>query len=110
MGMVTERFDVFLVALDPTVGSEIQKTRPCTIVSPNEMNANLATVIVAPMTTSGKQYPSRIPVNFDGKEGFVALDHIRSVSKTRLVKQLGTIRPAEQKALVEALLEMFAQE
>ncbi|WP_181243756.1 type II toxin-antitoxin system PemK/MazF family toxin [Chamaesiphon polymorphus] len=108
--MVTERFDVFLVALDPTVGSEIQKTRPCTIVSPNEMNANLATVIVAPMTTSGKQYPSRIPVNFDGKEGFVALDHIRSVSKTRLVKQLGTIRPAEQKALVEALLEMFAQE
>ncbi len=110
MGMVVERFDVFLVTLDPTVGSEIQKTRPCAIVSPNEMNANLATVIVAPMTTSGKQYPSRIPVNFDGKNGFIALDHIRSVSKTRLVKHRGTISPIEQKAVVEALLEMFAQE
>ena len=91
MGMVTERFEVFLVMLDPTVGSEIQKTRPCLIISPNEMNVHLATVIVAPMTTSGKQYPSRIAVNFDGKDGFIALDQIRSVSKTRLVKQLGTI-------------------
>jgi mRNA interferase MazF len=74
------------------------------------MNANLATVIVAPMTTSGKQYPSRIPVNFDSKDGFIALDHIRSVSKTRLVKHLGTMSLAEQKGVIEALLEMFAQE
>lgn len=110
MGMVTERFDVFLVMLDPTVGSEIQKTRPCLIISPNEMNTHLATVIVAPMTTSGKQYPSRIPVNFEGKDGFIALDHIRSVSKNRLVKQLGTITPTEQKAVLAALLEMFAEE
>ncbi len=126
MGMVTERFDVFLVMLDPTVGSEIQKrlapvgfpdaksetreTRPCLIISPNEMNSHLATVIVAPMTTSGKQYPSRIPVNFEGKDGFIALDHIRSVSKNRLVRQLGTITPAEQKAVLAALLEMFAEE
>jgi mRNA interferase MazF len=126
MGMVTERFDVFLVMLDPTVGSEIHKrlapvgfpdaksetrqTRPCLIISPNEMNSHLATVIVAPMTTSGKQYPSRISVNFEGKDGFIALDHIRSVSKTRLVKQLGTITPIEQKAVLVALLEMFAEE
>ena len=74
--MVTERFDVFLVTLDPTVGSEIQKTRPCLIISPNEMNSYLATVIIAPMTTSGKQYPSRVSVNFDGKDGFIALEHI----------------------------------
>jgi mRNA interferase MazF len=126
MGMVTERFDVFLVMLDPTVGSEIQKrlapvgfpdaksetreTRPCLIISPDEMNSHLATIIVAPMTTSGKQYPSRIPVNFEGKDGFIALDHIRSVSKNRLVRQLGTITPAEQKAVLAALLEMFAEE
>jgi mRNA interferase MazF len=110
MGMVTERFDVFLVMLDPTVGSEIQKTRPCLIISPNEMNAHLATVIVAPMTTRGKQYPSRIPVNFEEKDGFIALDHIRSVSKNRLVRQLGTITPVEHKAVLTALLEMFAEE
>ena len=108
MGVVTERFDVFLVTLDPTVGSEIQKTRPCLIISPNEMNKHLATVIIAPMTTSGKQYPSRISVNFDGKDGFITLDHIRSVSKDRLVKKLGTIDLETSKAVLMALGEMFA--
>jgi mRNA interferase MazF len=108
MGMVTERFDVFLVILDPTVGSEIQKTRPCLVISPNEMNNHLATVIIAPMTTSGKQYPSRIAVNFDGKDGFIALDHIRSVSKDRLVKKLGIIDLESGKAVLMALGEMFA--
>jgi mRNA interferase MazF len=88
---LVERFDVFLVKLDPTIGSEIQKTRPCLVISPDEINSNLATVIVAPMTTSGKKYPSRIPVSFDGKDGFTALDQIRSVSKNRLIKKLGTI-------------------
>ena len=71
---LVERFDVFLVKLDPTVGSEIQKTRPCLVISPNEINLNLTTAIVAPMTTSGKKYPSRIPVSFDGVDGFIALD------------------------------------
>jgi mRNA interferase MazF len=108
MGMVTERFDVFLVMLDPTVGSEIRKTRPCLIISPNEMNDRLATVIIAPMTTSGKQYPSRIPVNFDGKDGFIALDHIRSVSKDRLVKKLGQIDLETGQAVLMTLSEMFA--
>lgn len=107
---VVVRFDVFLVMLDPTVGSEIQKTRPCLVISPNEMNEHLETAIVAPMTTSGKQYPSRIPVNFDGKDGFIALDQIRTVSKQRLVKKLGTIESIEQKAVLGALVEMFAEE
>ena len=110
MGMVTERFDVFLVVLDPTVGSEIRKTKPCVVISPNEMNQHLATAIVAPMTTSGKQYPSRIPVNFDGKDGYIALDQIRTVSKLRFIERLGTIETVEQKAVLEALMEMFAQE
>jgi mRNA interferase MazF len=107
---VVVRFDVFLVMLDPTVGSEIQKTRPCLVISPNEMNEHLATAIVAPMTTSGKQYPSRIPLNFDGKDGFIALDQIRTVSKLRLIKKLGEIEAVEQKAVLGALLEMFAEE
>jgi mRNA interferase MazF len=118
--------DVILVKLDPTLGSEIQKrlahvgfpdaksetrqTRPCLVVSPNEMNLHLATVIVAPMTTSGKQYPSRLEFCFDGRDGFIALDHIRSVSKTRFIKKLGTIAPDEQKAVLGGLLEMFADE
>jgi mRNA interferase MazF len=102
---VVVRFDVFLVMLDPTVGSEIQKTRPCLVISPNEMNEHLATAIVAPMTTSGKQYPTRIPVNFDGKDGFIVLDRLRTVSKQRLVK----IEDIEQKAAIVALSEIFAE-
>jgi mRNA interferase MazF len=110
MGMVTGRFDVFLVKLDPTVGSEIQKTRPCVVISPDEMNQHLATVIIAPMTTRGKQYPTRIPVNFDGKDGYIVLDQIRTVSKLRLVEKLGSIESTEQKAVLEALVEMFAED
>jgi mRNA interferase MazF len=110
MGMVAERFDVFLVALDPTVGSEIQKTRPCLVISPNEMNRHMNTVIVAPLSSSGKQYPTRIPVNFDGKDGFVVLDQIRTVSKQRFVKKLGVIEVSEQKAVLVALAEMFAED
>jgi mRNA interferase MazF len=110
MGMVTARFDVFLVALDPTVGSEIQKIRPCVVISPDEMNQHLATVIIAPMTTSGKQYPTRIPVNFDGKDGYIVLDQIRTVSKLRLIEKLGSIEAIEQKAVLGALVEMFAED
>ncbi len=110
MGMVAVRFDVFLVALDPTVGSEIQKTRPCLVISPNEMNRHMNTLIVAPFTTSKKQYPTRISVNFDGKDGFVVLDQIRTISKLRLIKKLGTIEAVEQKAVLGVLIEMFAEE
>jgi mRNA interferase MazF len=107
--MVVQRFDVFLVNLDPTIGSEIQKTRPCVVISPNEMNKYIATVIVAPMTTKGQSYPSRIPCQFQGKDGQIVLDQIRTVDKTRLVKRLGQISSDEQKAVLETLAEMFAE-
>ncbi|MEB3312209.1 MAG: type II toxin-antitoxin system PemK/MazF family toxin [Snowella sp.] len=106
--MVVKRFDVFLVNLDPTVGSEIQKTRPCVIVSPNEMNAYIATVIVAPMTSRGTSYPTRVACHFQGKAGQIVLDQIRTIDKTRLVKKLGQISPEEQKETLATLAEMFA--
>ena len=107
--MVVKRFDVFLINLDPTVGSEIQKTRPCVIVSPDEMNQYIATAIVAPMTTKGQPYPTRIACQFQGKDGQIVLDQIRTVDKTRLVKKLGQINSNEQKAVLDILAEMFAE-
>ena len=109
MGMVVKRFDVFLVNLDPTVGSEIQKTRPCVVISPDEMNRYIATVIIAPMTTKGKQYPTRLACQFQGKNGQIVLDQIRTVDKNRLVKKLGRISQDEQKMLLDVLAEMFAE-
>ena len=108
--MVVTRFDVFLVVLDPTVGSEIQKTRPCVVISPDEMNLHLATAIIAPMTTKGKLYPSRVPVHFEGKDGLIILDQIRTVDKTRLVRKLGSIDSEEQKAVLSILVEMFSED
>ncbi|ACK69644.1 transcriptional modulator of MazE/toxin, MazF [Gloeothece citriformis PCC 7424] len=106
--MVIQRFDVFLVNLAPTVGSEIQKTRPCVIISPDEMNHYIATVIVAPMTTKGQNYPTRIACYCQGLESQIVLDQIRTVDKTRLVKKLGQISLEEQTAVVETLMNMFA--
>ena len=106
---LVDRFDVFLVNLDPTVGSEIQKTRPALIVSPDEINHNLATVIIAPMTTGGKLYPTRVECEFDGKQGKIVLDQIRTIDKSRLVKKLGQISdPQTQAAVLRVLAEMFA--
>lgn len=102
------RFDVFLVVLDPTVGSEIQKTRPCLVVSPDELNDHVATVIVAPMSTRGRPYPSRVPCTFQGKSGQVVLDQLRTVDQSRLIRRLGRIDPATQRAVLEALAELFA--
>ena len=107
--MVVKRFEVYLVNLDPTVGSEIQKSRPCLVISPDEMNAHIATVIVAPMTTKGRDYPSRVPCQFQGKAGQIVLDQIRTVDKTRLVKRLGNIDPDAQKQTLAVLAEMFAE-
>jgi len=107
--MVVSRFDVFLVNLDPTVGSEIQKTRPCLIISPDESNRHLATVIVAPMTSQGRAYPTRVACQFQGKSGLVVLDQIRTVDKTRLVKGLGSVTPAEQSTVLTVLAEMVAE-
>ena len=103
-----KRFDVYLAALDPTLGSEIKKTRPCVIVSPDEMNQHIATVIVAPMTTKGREYPSRVSCRFQGKRGQIVLDQLRTVDKVRLVKRLGRIGPSVQNTVLEILAEMFA--
>ncbi len=108
MGVVVNRFDVFLVSLDPTVGHEIKKTRPCLIISPDEMNHNISTVIVAPMTTKGKGYPTRVSCSFQGKRGQIVLDQIRTIDKDRLVKRLGTISRGAQKKVLDILQEMFA--
>lgn len=107
--MVVDRFDVYLVNLDPTVGSEIRKTRPCLIVSPNEMNHWIATVIVAPMTSHGQDYPTRVPCTFQGKQGQVVLDQLRTVDKDRLVRRLGTIDAQTQRSVLSVLSEMFAE-
>ena len=107
--MVVKRFEVYLVNLDPIIGSEIQKTRPGLIISPDEMNNHIATVIVAPMTTKGRDYPTRIPCMFEGKEGQVVLDQIRTVNKIRLVKKLGRISASTQKEVLAVLMELFAE-
>src|SRR5437870_8071205 len=94
MALVASRFEVHLVRLDPSVGHEIRKTRPCLIISPDEMNRHIDTLIVAPMTTHGRVYPTRVPVRFQRKTGKIVLDQIRTVDKVRLVKRLGTINQA----------------
>ncbi len=103
------RFDVYLVALDPTLDSEIKKTRPCLIVSPDEANRHLATVIVAPMTTKGHDYPTRVSCTFQGKSGQIVLDQLRTVDKTRLVKRLGRINSPAQESVLATLAEMFSE-
>jgi mRNA interferase MazF len=107
--MVVKRFEVYLVNLDPTLGSEIQKTRPCLVVSPDEMNRHIATVIVAPMTTQSRIYPTRVPCQFQGKEGQVVLDQLRTIDKTRLVKRLDRVSATIQKQVLAVLAEMFAE-
>jgi mRNA interferase MazF len=107
--MVINRFDVFLVILDPTVGSEIQKTRPCVVISPDEMNHHIATVIVAPMITKGRSYPTRIACIFQGKDGQVVLDQIRTVDKSRLARKLGQVEDETQQEILSVLSEMFSE-
>jgi mRNA interferase MazF len=101
-----KRFDVWLVDLNPTKGTEINKTRPCVVISPNEMSA-LSTVLMAPMTTKGFEFPCRISCKFKGKNGLVLLDQIRAVDKSRLVKKLGAVSAKTQKELCACLQEMF---
>ena len=103
---MVKRFEVYLVSLDPTTGSEIKKTRPCLIISPNEMHS-LNTVIVAPMTTKSRPYPMRIPLTFAKKEGYIVLDQIRTIDKSRLVKYLGIIEKNVGIQTLKVLREMF---
>ena len=105
--MEVNRFDVFLVSLDPTIGHEIKKTRPCTVISPNEMNHHIGAVIIAPMTTKGRDYPTRVQCTFQGVEGQIVLDQIRTVDKARLVKKLGRLSPTAADRLLNVLIEMF---
>ena len=102
------RGQVYLVRLDPTLGSEIKKTRPCVVVSPDELNDHLRTVIVAPMTTGGRAYPWRPSCRFQDKSGFVALDQLRTVDAERLAKSLGRLDPETISEVLERLQEMFA--
>jgi mRNA interferase MazF len=103
-----QRFEVYLISLDPTQGSEIKKTRPCLIISPNEMNRHIRTVIVAPLTSTLRDYPTRITTTFQKKKGQIVLDQIRTVDKQRLIERLGTIHSAAQKQVLRTLQEMFA--
>ena len=105
--MIVDRFDVYLINLDPTQGAEIKKTRPCCIISPNEINHNISTVIIAPMTSKSRDYPTRVKCIFQGKEGQIVLDQIRTVDKSRLVKKLGQISIVEQNNVISILQEMF---
>ena len=107
--MVGRRFEVYLVNLDPTLGSEIQKTRPCLVISPDEMNELIATVIIAPLTTKGRNYPTRVDCLFEGKEGQIVLDQIRTVDKLRLVRRLGKINASTQKEVLAILMQMFSE-
>jgi len=105
--MVIQQYDIWLVNLDPTVGSEIQKTRPCVIISPQEMNSQLRTIQIAPMTSNTRQYPWRIYTSFHGKKGAVALDQIRCIDKRRLIKRLGALEPDSIQKLKQTLHEML---
>ncbi|MDY6953352.1 MAG: type II toxin-antitoxin system PemK/MazF family toxin [Thermodesulfobacteriota bacterium] len=108
MAMVANRFDVYLTNLDPTVGSEIQKARPCLVISPDEMNRHIRTVIVAPMTSAAKDYPTRVNCRFKRKQGQIVLDQIRTIDKTRLIKKLGSIDAKTQARVISVLQQLFA--
>lgn len=105
--MDLKQYQIVLVNLDPTVGSEMKKTRPCVIISPNEMNKHLQTIVVAPMTSSSKTYPTRVEINHDNKKGWIVLDQIRTVDRQRIVKFLGNLTDKETKKVKEILRETY---
>ena len=105
--MVAKQYDIFLINLDPTVGHEIKKVRPCVIISPDEMNRNIETVIIAPMTSRGHAYPTRVPLRLKGKDGWIVLDQIRTVDRRRLIKKVGRLEleaVQEVKAVIQEML------
>jgi len=105
--MVISQYEVFLVEPDPAKGHEIKKTRPCLVLSPDEMNHAIGTVIIAPMTTQSHKYPTRIGLEFEGKSGWIVLDQIRTVDKARLIRKMGNIQKKEILKVKEALSEML---
>lgn len=107
--MVIHQYEVFLVSLDPTMGHEIKKSRPCVVISPDEMNFHIANVIIAPMTTQSHAYPSRVPVTFGGKSGWVVLDQIRTVDKRRLLRRLGRLETKAAQQIKSVIQEMLVE-
>ncbi len=107
--MEYQRFEVYLINLDPTIGSEIKKTRPCVIISPNEMNNHISTVIIAPLTSRLRNYPTRVPCKVEGKQGQIVLDQIRTVDKSRLIKKITTLNKPIQNKIISKLIEMFSE-
>ena len=105
--MVINQYEVFLINLDPTIGNEIKKSRPCLVISPNEMNHNISTVIVAPMTTKSRNYPTRVKLRFDQKTGWIVLDQIRTIDKKRIIKKMGTIETTTSNKVKSILKEML---
>jgi mRNA interferase MazF len=105
--MNISQYNVFLVNLDPTIGSEIKKTRPCVVISPNEMNNNIQTVIIAPMTTKSHNYPTRVSLTFLGKKGWIVLDQIRTIDKIRLTKEIGKLNTSTIREIKEVIKEML---
>lgn len=105
--MDLKQYQIVLVNLDPTIGSEIKKTRPCVIISPNEMNKYLNTIVIAPMTSSSKNYPTRVEISHDKKKGWIVLDQIRTVDRQRIIKILGNLSEKEFKKVKEVLRETF---
>jgi mRNA interferase MazF len=105
--MEIKQYQIFLVNLDPTIGSEIKKTRPCVVISPDEMNKYLRTIVIAPMTTSSKKYPTRVEVKHDNKLGWIVLDQIRTIDKQRIIKDLGRLSKPEIKVVKEIIKETY---
>ena len=103
----TNRFDILLVSFDPSQGHEIKKTRPCVVISPDEMNKYIRTIIVAPMTGKIRNYPTRVPITFEGKEGSIVLDQIRTIDKSRIIRNLGTLDTKIANTVLETLGKMF---
>lgn len=103
------RFEIYYVNLDPTIGNEIKKTRPCAIISPNEMNHHITTVMIAPLTSKLRNYPTRIPCKVEGKQGQIVLDQIRTVDKIRLIKKIDTLNKLTQNKVLSVLKEMFSE-
>lgn len=105
--MVVRQYDIVLINLDPTIGHEIKKVRPCAVISPDEMNRNIDTVIIAPMTSRSHAYPTRVPLRFKGKDGWVVLDQIRTVDKARLIKKLGRLQQETVQTVKAVIQEML---
>jgi mRNA interferase MazF len=109
MGMVMRQYEIYLVNLDPTIGNEIKKTRPCVIISPDEMNKHIETVIIAPMTTKSHKYPTRIEIDFQNKKGWIVLDQIRTIDKTRLIKRIGELNENKSMQIKTIIMEMLVK-